>query len=155
MFSGKDLRILALYPRRPKIAQLGDSDIQMKLNELLELLFDRCKYFLSLGIPVVAGVPLCSSLEDFHTNTPCMWFEVPSTGFECIIKIDLKTNQASDQTFKLDSDGIVQLIEHKGKFLSWTRFREIIKEIGQDNRWRGNYWNRMSGDLYKPVYPSH
>src|SRR5690348_2806966 len=59
-FEHKRVRVLAFYPRRPKVKSPGMGTILVKFNELL---YNRSSYFHSKGIPVIAGVPLADSLD--------------------------------------------------------------------------------------------
>ena len=58
---GQGLRIAAIYPRRPKVRHAGDDRVLIKFNHSL---FVAAREGEALGLPVLAGVPLVSSLFD-------------------------------------------------------------------------------------------
>ena len=147
-FYNKILRVIALYPRRPKIERIRDSKISVKVNELL---CDRAHYFIQEGIPCIAGVPLCNCFEDFHMETPCAWFEITHEYFERTITFDLAFTNDSNEIPSLSHNEILAIAEQKTKEMSWPQLRQIIRNISRSEN-MGYYWNRMSGDLYKPIY---
>jgi hypothetical protein len=65
------VKVLAAYARRPKVTHAGDETILVKLNSLL---FASARAGAGFGIPVLAGVPLVSSLLRFSIGVPCAWF---------------------------------------------------------------------------------
>lgn len=67
------VKVLAAYARRPKVAHAGDETILVKINALL---FGSARAGAAFGIPVLAGVPLVSSLLEFSIGVPCAWFLV-------------------------------------------------------------------------------
>jgi hypothetical protein len=69
----RGVRVLAAYARRPKVAHAGDETILVKINALL---FSSARAGAEFGIPVLAGVPLVSSLLEFSIGIPCAWFLV-------------------------------------------------------------------------------
>lgn len=71
--TGEYLRLIAVYPRRPKVSHPHDSEILIKFNAVL---FEKAREYEQFGIPVFAGVPRVSSIMDFRLNTPCTWFEI-------------------------------------------------------------------------------
>ena len=149
-FVNKRVKMLAFYPRRPKVLQPGAGTIQVKFNGLL---YHRSSYFYSKGIPVIAGVPLADSLDGLSLQTPCMWFELDPGGGENFLEIRLAARQISGDAHRvLLPEDIISLIEQKSVVLTWPAALQIIKEMGRYANYENRYWNRMSGDLYKPMY---
>src|SRR5689334_19704016 len=65
------VRVIALYPRRPKVSEPFQQVIEVKFNAHL---FNRTWEFNQLGIPVFAGLPLVNCLNHFNFSTNCLWF---------------------------------------------------------------------------------
>jgi hypothetical protein len=146
-FQGKLIKILALYPRRPKTTFPGSSVIQVKFNNLL---FDRAKYFRANGIPVIAGVPLASKLEDIFVGVDCLWFDLDNAETEEIIEIDIATKSILSINVRIASlENIGRMIDAAAVF-TWVDAIEKIKQIVKINV--ENSFSRMLGDLYKPIY---
>ena len=68
---GLGLRTVAVFPRRPKVADPGDDEIEVKFNAIL---FDWARELDILGIPAVAFTPLVSSLFDLGSPFGLGWF---------------------------------------------------------------------------------
>lgn len=75
--SGQSVRLIAVYPRRPKIEDPGQNHILVKVNAKL---FEFARRAASLGIPVFAGVPLASSLTDLTLDLQCTWVRLTPQG---------------------------------------------------------------------------
>ena len=71
---GVPVRIVTAFPRRPKILPDRSNRILMKLNGQL---FNYASESSGRGIPVIAGVPLVTSLPTLRLNARCCWFEIP------------------------------------------------------------------------------
>lgn len=147
-FNNKELKIIALFPRRPKINNPKDSKIYIKLNQVL---YDRSSFFNQNGILTIAGLPLCKSLDCFHTDTKLVWFELMPEGFERIITFDLASNNLTNEVPLLNKEELLVQINQKTKALSWLQFREVIRKMNQQN-FNLNRWYPFSGSLYKPIY---
>jgi hypothetical protein len=147
-FQNKRIKILVLYPRRPKVSSPGSQKIEVNINELL---LERAKFFSTNHIPVIAGVPLIDKLEDLHSGANCMWLGLDILGSEEILGIDL-TNKNVDSVYTkpITVSTILQLIDET-IILTWEAGIEKIKEIGKSAH-DYRFFNRMSGDLYKPIY---
>jgi hypothetical protein len=70
------VRIVAAFPRRPKVLHPGDGRILVKLNDVL---FAAAHAGAEVGIPVLAGVPLVNDLASFSIGSPCSWFHISAT----------------------------------------------------------------------------
>lgn len=143
-------RIIALYPRRPKVTRLFSEAIYVKFNEEL---FYWTKEFAQIGIPVFAGLPLTNTIENFHYYTECLWFHLQKAGHEETIQIDLhNVNLVESSNVSLIAPSqIIQTIKHQAQLLNWGQFCETIKEV----RRRADYiFNRnpFSKAGYKPIY---
>ncbi|HEU4471154.1 MAG TPA: hypothetical protein VFR58_08730 [Flavisolibacter sp.] len=144
------VRIVALYPRRPKVTGTTSDSIYVKFNE--ELFYWNEEFALE-GIPVFAGMPLANSLENFHYHTKCLWFKIHRLGHEETILIDLH-NENSVRSTNISSileDEIIQTIWHETKILDWSYFCRLIKEIKRKADYKFNR-SRFNNISYKPAY---
>lgn len=149
-FLNKDIKVLAFYPRRPKVQNINSGTIQVKFNELL---YKRSLYFQAKGIPVLVGIPLADSLDKLTNKTSCFWFDLNPQDSETIFDIDLKSNSISNSLIKrlLPSD-ILKKIEDVSFVTNWTKVLQIIREASIFSHNEPGFWNPFSGDLYKPTY---
>lgn len=142
------LRLLVLYARRPKVSSPAPSFIEIKLNQLL---FDRAAFFDKHRIPVLAGFPFASKLEELHGETPCQWLEILANGSELIfrIPINIEDQQYSLQRF-ITTEQIVTLIDNS-PVMSWNC---VLKKICEFRKAKGARYHPLfgGGDHYKPVF---
>jgi hypothetical protein len=81
------VRLLSVFPRRPKISLAQPDQITVKINEEL-LAYSRAGR--EIGVPVIAGVPLVSSFKGLRPDSPCCWFDLgplSSANNDCFIEI--------------------------------------------------------------------
>lgn len=148
-FAGHLVKLIAVYPRRPKVIHPGLGQIQVKLNDLL---FYRSRYFQNKGVPVFAGVPLADSFEDILLGTECVWLELNPVNSETLIEINLQTKQVVGFSDKvLQPEDILELA-NSAQVSTWPEALQKIRDLGRDSEIEYRGWNRMSGDLYKPIY---
>jgi hypothetical protein len=144
------VQIAALFARRPKVSLPFQSFIEVKFNERL---FSAAQFLEGKNIPVFAGVPLTSSLDDFHFSTRSLWFRLQSHGREEIIKISLSGEliEGSKSAIMLDATDIISAVENICKPMAWKEaiehFRQLKNGIAVGYS-RHSFW----GDPYKPVY---
>lgn len=149
-FIQKTIKVLAFYPRRPKVDYPGCGNIQVKVNELLN---HRKQYFESKGIGVIGGVPLADQLDDVHFGTPCLWFDIGLNEIDQIFEINLATRSLSGDVPRiLDKEGVLAIINQYSRPMLWSSVINVFKEMGTRRENWYTPWNRMSGDLYKPIY---
>lgn len=67
------VRVIAIFARRPKVSASHADIIMAKLNREL---FVYAREARALGIPTLAGMPLISSLDQLRINCPCVWFRL-------------------------------------------------------------------------------
>lgn len=68
---GMQIKLVAIFPRGPKVGYPGDERILVKFNSsiLRQAFLAR-----SVGIPVLAGVPLVSNLSIYRIDSKSLWF---------------------------------------------------------------------------------
>ena len=95
------LRLLATFARRTKVLASGDREITVKFNQVL---FEVARKAQDFGIPVLAGVPLVSALEDLADTPECSWFLIQD-----------HSGSLSDVTYRIDLVERILLTEsHEG-----------------------------------------
>jgi len=153
--SGEQITILAMFARRPKMSHAGDQTIQVKINFSLQ---ERTQSLLESGIPVLAGVPLVSSILNFQISSPCVWLRLtPSAGaYEDIyIEIDKRTGNITrsklGEPFCILTPEDIRLLTQQSRSTVLSEAIQNIKGMGRKHNygissrflWFGNY---------KPVY---
>jgi len=146
-FINKQIKLLVLYARRPKVNWPGCGIVQVKLNQLL---FDRAQFFQTENIPVIAGLPLADKLEDFVSGVKCLWLKINPTGIEGTFEIDLSEIGASSK-ISISFPDISNLI-NSSRIFSWREALDKINTMRRGFSQRRNYYPYLSGDPYKPVY---
>ena len=135
--SNTKVRVLSCFARRPKVVVPGSDRIIMKLNrELLEYSYGSSE----VGIAVLAGIPLVSSLSQLKQTAPCSWFEL--RGFESVdfsVNIEYYIQVMLDGTTrpKADLHGMdvpltdQQLMDvvSRSELMPWASAVEILRHI--------------------------
>ncbi len=113
------------------------------------------------GIPTIVGVPLVSSIMNFHVGCPCSWFKLcPDRNFESDVEfdIDIKRNKCKTRLPKaikgpLGNEELLTLFDESAKLPSWQDAIKVLRADGLDvgSYVTPFYW-QMSMGTYKPVY---
>jgi hypothetical protein len=149
--AGERLKILTAFPRRPKIIHAGDESILVKMNSVL---FSSAIISSAFRIPVLAGVPLISSLLHFTLSVPCAWFliePVEQSDTEFYLHISDKrvvTVPANGISGPLNIDEILGVITSKCKEMDWGQARESMRLIKE----QGNGYHGPFGGGYIPFF---
>lgn len=122
------VRILSAFARRPKI--LAEDRIMMKINpELVQ--YSRISA--DAGIPVLAGIPLVSSLSLLRLSSKCSWYELGNTG-ESYVEVMLDGKAVSEQhvrnqfTTPLDDKQIREMAS-RSPVMTWASAVATIRAI--------------------------
>lgn len=149
---GQQITVLAMFARRPKMLQVGDETIQVKVNASLQR---RAFDLLESGIPVLCGVPVVSSILDFSLSSPCVWFSLIPTARDhedMYIEIDKKTGTIirsnSNESFCTLAVSDIQQLANDARSMVLSQAIENIKEIGRAHNSKFSWF----GASYKPVY---
>jgi len=153
---GTQIRILAMYARRPKVVDPADRHILVKFNrELLELAFHLNEH----GIPTLAGVPRVSSIMDLRIGCPCSWFAlVPDSTFSEDIEVfvDRRLNQCEKALpafvrGPLQDKEVADFIDSVARPMLWADAVEVLRAKPlHEHRYSRSFPWHMGG--YKPVY---
>ena len=154
-FKGKEVKLVAVFARRPKVGYSGDDHILAKFNSSI---LRHAFLARSFGIPVLAGVPLISDLASFRINSECRWFIVDGSISDTRdLKIflsrrgdivghigPLKTVRGPSSTSDIVRD--IRKVARESTWISWLN---VIREIRMQLDERHHFW--FSGS-YKPFY---
>jgi hypothetical protein len=133
-FGGK-FRVVAVFPRRPKVLSPGDNRVFVKFNQQL---FQSAHGAEEAGIPVLAGIPLVSSLMDFGLHCHYAWFQIRSKAIpqkDLIWEVDLDGNIMGENLNNvpiegpLDDDEILDIVHTATSTLSWDETIERIRMV--------------------------
>ena len=153
--SGQSVRLIAVYPRRPKIEDPGQNHILVKVNAQL---FEFARRAAPLGIPVFAGVPLASSLTDLALDLHSGWLRLTPQGTDDRdIEFGLtlegtklgKEPRCADLEGPLQPAQLVQSVLTGTQPAPWEQAVENLRELRSSVRSLGLY--PFFGG-YKPFY---
>jgi len=150
------VRVLALFPRRPKLTSPTEETIWGKINqELLE--YARASS--SAGIPAIAGLPLAHSLPELWENREPIWISLAYESPEDVVfeveAVSRKVVSVRPEGQKLDimaEKNIPFFVEENASTMTWPDAIDAVN-ILRTERFRDNFHNRiffLGG--YKPVY---
>lgn len=143
--SSQPIRLVAVYARRPKIEELGQNHILVKLNAEL---FEYARVAKPLGIPVFAGVPLVSSLAELTLKSQCSWFRLApdeSQDRDTELRLTLSGARLDDDRScvglegPLESGKLVESVLTGSERISWEQALEKLREIRQSVQRYGLY----------------
>jgi len=145
----KSLRVLAFYPRRPKVNAMGDHEIEVKFNQHL---FIRANTLIDHGIPVLAGVPMITDIYEARSNCPCAWFRINKNGEEEKLAIPLQTEAliSGNSVAQITLTDFESIIVSQCKFLYGEDIVKLIRSFKRD--FESGFYTSIWGDTYKPIY---
>ncbi len=135
---GITLKVVAIFARRPKVLDTGDEHIQVKFNHSL---FRATYVGYHFSIPVLAAVPLVTSLFDLNNQARVLWCHLHPVSEEVgdiVMDVPLLEHPSS-----IDAGLPVQMIEeaHLGEWIqdhgtyrSWAEWADMLKEFLWDMR---------------------
>lgn len=152
------LKILLVFPRRPKINLNKPNRVYGKINYSIINCFRKARTF---GIPTVFSFPVILSFKDIANNVLIDHFEVVHFEQKDIhFFVNKETNEISvlDNQVKalrlLNDSDIFDLVTN-AKELNWENAVAKINELRRMNRYDGSsnygrffFW----GNSYKPIY---
>jgi hypothetical protein len=127
-------RLVAVFARRPKVVIQGDREINVKFNSSV---FKIAAVARAHGVPVLAGVPLISSLGDLAAKTSCMWFAVETA--DSTANIVTKRINWHDKVLIIESHGtlgdpvspkeIVTHVDLIAESYDWSAAVDVLKKL--------------------------
>lgn len=145
------IQIVACFARRPKVSYAGQDCILVKFNEML---FEYATAASGNGIPVLAGVPLVSSLSQLTSNRESAWFEIVGEDHKlddawCRLAIPdgtiIDKSDPSHVIGPLTPDQLRKLVNEQAELMLWSDAAELIRRLRRMKRgwgpysWMGNY----------------
>lgn len=147
----KRVRLVAVYPRRPKRSVDGKEQF-MKVNGEL---FGYASAFRRRGVPVFAGFPLVNSLFDLASAARFSWFalagedendiELPMPG-----KLEHADTTGASVRGPLMQNEVCQSVRDEATPLTWEEAITAIDHVRLERKNDAGYWR--IGPHYKPVY---
>lgn len=133
------VQILTVFARRPKILLTQPNHITMKINrDLLEYAHAS----IIRKIPVIAGIPLASSLCELRADSPCSWYNLEpftSSNNECFIEMNAEghvipeTPEQIPPSTPLTDSEILALAKSSSVF-SWNEAVSSLSDIRRVSR---------------------
>lgn len=151
---GRSFRLVALFPRRPKLLD-GRDQIFGKVNWQL---FQFASESLPRGIPVFAGLPVISSLWECTGMTPVQWLSLNSgSDSDVEFVIDRSTLSCS---FSIQNTCCAPIPSHdvllnamnRARVCEWNDAMNLLEELRRFSISQGSWRPPFGGPRYKPVY---
>jgi hypothetical protein len=133
--SGVPVRFVAAFSRRPKITEPNASRIQLKINGAL---LEAANTASGLGIPVLAGMPLVSTIYDLNLDAACAWFALNATNeepadVEIVLQADGALVSKSRDTTAVDGplelDTLPDIVQERSSVMTWQEGIENVRAI--------------------------
>jgi hypothetical protein len=145
------LRILSVFPRRPKVEKIDSDVVYGKINRSVMKFTEAANSF---GIPTIFGFPLVKSFLDISNDCKCLFLNV--TKYEDgdihfkvkkeANSIDVVSEQKTIITM-LDNAAILAIVS-KGRVLNWDDALLHMNDLRNINEEYSRFWMSQ----YKPVY---
>lgn len=146
------VRLVNVFARRPKVDFPGQAYIDVKFNSTL---FDVASNSANAGIPMLAGVPLVSSLMDLSLATPCAWFSLlGKEGSDVCYRlaldgsIDDRSLRSSAVRGPLYENEIIELALESSRKMPWHEAVENLRMIRRGAKRHESYWFMFGGRYY-------
>ncbi|HYP29371.1 MAG TPA: hypothetical protein VE262_21855 [Blastocatellia bacterium] len=148
----RNVRILNMFARRPKIEVPHQPSIEMKLNKSL---FEIAQLSTTLGIPTFAGIPLVSSIIDFGLDAKCVWFKLSGAQKEDVFyKISLdstilsQTHNSPAVEGPLKETDIIGEVLRTSWLMIWDEALDNLKAIRRGPAPYNNFWFGLGGGYH-------
>ncbi|GAB2785293.1 hypothetical protein GCM10027275_32190 [Rhabdobacter roseus] len=147
-------KIIGLYPRRPKLSISKTDTIILKISNQVIFGANSGK---SLGIPIIAGLPLVRSFWELSDKPECLWLKLDfKDGEQVEYEIPFnKTYQPEKslltKTIESESE-IIHLIQETAKTFNIVEAIEAFGKIKMDSMNLDFYSSFAYMGGYKPIY---
>lgn len=145
-----DIRLLAVFPRRPKVIVPRQDSIMVKFNKIL---FETAQIFNEFGIPTFAGVPLVSSLDQLCLESRCAWFYLQTNSsnindVNCNLRLDNLEISFAESTDKIEGplsdEQLIHYVSDNSHTVTWEEAILKIKDMRCHMRYqRGQGFSRF------------
>lgn len=148
-FPDSTLRLLAVFPRRPKV-QAGNPLVHVKFNAEVQEDAERLS---RAGIPVVCGAPRGRSLEDCYLGCACAWFSIAHAtdddiGVDLDSGIRVESSDGSPIIGPLHEDCLRGVVEGTSP-VRWSEALDAIFRVRPGGKRSSGLWGPHG---YKPFY---
>jgi hypothetical protein len=151
-----NLRLLAVFARRPKVLVPGDREVTVKFSQIL---FEVARKAQNFGIPVLAGVPLISTLEGLADGPECSWFLIQDhsgSPDDVIHRIDLAERRLLTETHEdvegpLSAERLLSHLAASTQLYSWPEAMLTLKELRRRDVQRYFYFP-FGASPYRPFF---
>ena len=151
LHSNMKLKILSVFPRRPKLDVIDSDVLYGKINQSV---MEFAKAAKSCGIPTIFCLPLVKSLLDISSDCRCLYLNVSKHGggdihFRAIVesnRIDLDCEETASIT-RLDGAAIMTMVS-EGRVLNWDDAILHLNQLRNVNDRYSRFWMSQ----YKPIY---
>jgi len=147
------VRLVSVFPRRPKVATPNDQSVLVKFNAEL---FTWATESYRFGIPTFAGVPLVSSLAHLTLESPLAWFHLAPAHLgdvELTITLDGRVVQVPSQSDSVEGPiNLTDVLNRVGRLsrpCSWEEALEHLNQVRSNAR-PARYFYFIGG--YKPFH---
>lgn len=151
-FDLRPIKVLAFFPRRPKVNHPFSNDIELKINNVLGITsteLDKHK------IPCIAGAPLISNLDGLEENAPIVLFNIKGQEFRDTYYVIDKNNskvinkEGDDSIHLINKNSLLDIVDAAPNII-WEKALEIIDTTKKKNN--SISYNQFYGPRYKPIY---
>jgi hypothetical protein len=144
---------VAIFPRRPKLLYGGDNDLVAKFNSEL------FRYALHAGrenVPVLAALPIASTLQELATTPVVAWFRIGGAIIDDQF-IQISRNAATFQILQSENeyvsevmnlDSVVELISDGSvRQRSWKATIDVLDLVR-----RATYFREFGISMFRPLH---
>lgn len=145
----RDVRVVAVFARRPKLFGRDDA-IEIKFNDEL---FEYASAAQEVGMPVVAGAPIASSVFDLTERCPVSWFAIsPDHRGERLVTVDVAPPHRVEPRDRgvrgpLSDDTILEIVGREAATKRWSEVADAFRRVRSMSGLRRYVW---WGAGYKP-----
>ena len=138
------VRVAAVFARRPKIFKPWDDTIQVKFNDSL---FRAANEGRRIDVPVLAGVPLVSSLFELTAGFRTLWFHLdPYAPIEdVVLEIALSAptfdHTAASPLSLIAEQRLYEVIHLSGACRQWSQWVDCLMEFRSVIRWGWRFFS--------------
>jgi len=147
------IRVVAIFPRRPKIKLPGQKSFLIKINRIL---FEWSRQLSTFGIPSFAVAPHSSSLFNCEDLPSLHWFSigVPPHSMELSLEINLESITPGVQaplTGPLSDSDVLNIVRTTTEPHAWIEYLEFLSLAR--HKVAPDYFSRFGGPaFYRPVF---
>lgn len=154
------IRMIAVYPRRPKVLEVGSNVITFKINDYVR---NNSIYLSSQGIPCFYSGPIISTLDAYDINCDCFISKSARVheynNYKSINMPDAYITFVKEKSeiFCANMNDNIDIISfpemlsfaRQSKQMTWQKALEIIREL---NMVSSDYMFFKSLAQYKPIF---